>query len=110
VNQVIGEVLKSPITAREIAASKAFYRELLQSEGTVYCVWSGKRVSGYDIDHIIPFSVWKNNDLWNLLPAQKQLNQQKRDRIPAGELIEKRSDLIMHDYLSSTRGFEAWTI
>jgi hypothetical protein len=67
VNQVINEVLKSPITAREIAASKSFYKELLESEDTVYCVWSGNKISQYDIDHIIPFSIWKNNDLWNLL-------------------------------------------
>lgn len=96
VNQVINEVLKSPITAREIATSKAFYKELLQNEKTVYCVWSGKKISQYDIDHIIPFSIWKNNDLWNLLPAQAKINNQKRDKIPAAELINKQSDLISH--------------
>ncbi|MBS7565535.1 hypothetical protein KHS38_14070 [Mucilaginibacter sp. Bleaf8] len=96
VNHVINEVLKSPITAREIAASKTFYKELLQSEGTVYCVWSGNKISQYDIDHIIPFSIWKNNDLWNLLPAQAKLNNQKRDKIPAESLIDKRKDLITY--------------
>jgi hypothetical protein len=96
INQVINEVLISPITAREIAASKSFYKELLQSEGTVYCVWSGNKISQYDIDHIIPFSVWKNNDLWNLLPAQAKINNQKRDKIPAESLIDKRRDLITH--------------
>ena len=96
VNQVINEVLKSPITAREITASKAFYKELLQSEGSVYCVWTGLKINQYDIDHIIPFSIWKNNDLWNLLPAQAKINNQKRDKIPAESLIDQRSDLINH--------------
>lgn len=96
VNQVINEVLKSPITAREIAASKTFYKELLQSEGAVYCVWSGDKISEYDIDHIIPFSIWKNNDLWNLLPAKAKINNQKRDKIPSESLIDKSSDLIAH--------------
>ena len=41
-------------------------------------------------------SVWKNNDLWNLLPSQAATNNKKRDKIPAVELIEKRKDLILH--------------
>ena len=49
----------------------------------------------YDVDHMIPFSVWKNNDLWNLLPSQAKTNNQKRDKIPSPDLIEKQKDLII---------------
>lgn len=45
---------------------------------------------------MIPFSVWKNNDLWNLLPSQSKTNNQKRDKIPSTDLIEKRKDLILN--------------
>ncbi len=60
------------------------------------CVWSGKPLipQTSDIDHVLPFSVWFNNDLWNLLPADKKINNQKRDKIPSPELIEKRADAI----------------
>jgi hypothetical protein len=92
--QVLGEVLKSPITDREVSASKAFYKSLLESRSTVYCVWSGKKLTRYDIDHIIPFTVWKNNDLWNLLPVHPSLNNQKRDKIPSIDLIENQQSLI----------------
>lgn len=66
-------------------------------EDGMECVWSGKALTpkSSDIDHVLPFSVWYNNDLWNLLPADKKVNNQKMDKIPAPELIEKRSDIII---------------
>jgi CRISPR/Cas system Type II protein with McrA/HNH and RuvC-like nuclease domain len=68
----------------------------LKQEGKVFCVWTGNPITSYDVDHMIPFSVWKNNDLWNLLPSQSKTNNQKRDKIPSTDLIEKRKDLILH--------------
>lgn len=97
VDKVLNEVLKSPITIRAISESKKLYKEILQKEGNVYCVWTGKKISNYDIDHLIPFSVWKNNDLWNLLPSDSRINNQKRDKIPTPELIERQKNLIV-DY------------
>lgn len=37
----------------------------------------------------------KNNDLWNLLPAQASVNNSKRDKIPTPELIYKRRESIL---------------
>jgi hypothetical protein len=96
IENVVNEVLKSPITERDVAESKSIYKSILKKEGKVYCVWTGKTISRYDVDHMIPFSVWKNNDLWNLLPSQTSTNNQKRDKIPSVELIERRKDLILH--------------
>lgn len=66
-------------------------------EDGMECVWSGKILTPKtsDIDHVLPFSVWYNNDLWNLLPADKKVNNQKRDKIPSPKLIEKRADVII---------------
>ena len=97
VQKVLNEVLKSPITFREIKESKKLYKEILQKEGNVYCVWTGRKIADYHIDHMIPFSVWKNNDLWNLLPSDKKINIQKRDKIPTPEVIERQKNLII-DY------------
>lgn len=97
IDKVLNEVLKSPITLREIKESKKLYKEILQKEGKVYCVWTGRKISNYDIDHLIPFSVWKNNDLWNLLPSDSKINSQKRDKIPSPEIIERQKNLII-DY------------
>ena len=46
---------------------------------------------------MLPFSVWKNNDLWNLLPADVKMNSQKSDKVPTPELIENRKEIIF-DY------------
>lgn len=95
IHKVLNEVLKSPITLRDIKESKKLYKEILQKEGNVYCVWTGRKIPNYDIDHMIPFSVWKNNDLWNLLPSDSKINNQKRDKIPTPEIIEKQKSLIL---------------
>ncbi|WP_439699231.1 HNH endonuclease domain-containing protein [Mucilaginibacter sp. AW1-7] len=94
--QVLNEVLRSPVTERDIAESKSLYKSVLQTDGKVRCVWSGDTINRYDIDHIIPFTIWRNNDLWNLLPARPDLNNQKRDKIPSPTLIENRRELITH--------------
>lgn len=96
VHKVLNEVLKSPITMRNIKESKKLYKDILKKEGNVYCVWTGRKIANYDIDHLIPFSVWKNNDLWNLLPSDSRINNQKRDKIPTPEIIERQKNLILH--------------
>ena len=96
VHKVLNEVLKSPITEREIKTSKKFYEEILAKEKFVECVWTGEKITSYDVDHVIPFAVWKNNDLWNLLPSRPKTNNQKRDKIPSSAFIESRKAEIIH--------------
>lgn len=61
------------------------------------CVWSGKKLKNrkYDIDHVLPYSIWFNNDLWNLLPCDSKVNSKKSDKIPSPELILKQKDIII---------------
>lgn len=102
VHNVLNEVLKSPITKRDSELSKKLYTEILKKKGKIYCVLTGKKISSLvesNIDHIIPFSVWKNNDLWNLLPSDSKINNQKRDKIPTPEVIDRQKNLIL-DYWS----------
>lgn len=93
---VINDVLKSPITERDVIESKKIYNSILKNEGKVYCVWTGKSISKFDVDHLLPFSIWKNNDLWNLLPSNSVINNQKKDKIPSSDMIEKQKDLIIY--------------
>jgi SAM-dependent methyltransferase len=58
--------------------------ETLRDAGAdVRSVWSGKPLYSYDIDHCLPFSYWPNNDLWNLLPASREENRVKSNRLPS---------------------------
>jgi hypothetical protein len=62
----------------------------------IYCVWSGKKIKKFDVDHLLPFSVFMNNDYWNLLPSSPKINSEKRDKIPSIELIESSKDRILY--------------
>jgi len=94
--RVVNEVLRNPIAGRDIRESRQMNQSVLSKSGRVYCVWTGRQLSRYDIDHVIPFAVLKNNDLWSLLSAHPATNKRKRDKIPSPRLIESRKDIILH--------------
>jgi hypothetical protein len=62
----------------------------LMGSGKLYCVWSGRALddASLDVDHCFPWAVWPCDDLWNLLPAHRAVNQhQKRDKLPGVEIL-----------------------
>lgn len=69
--------------------------EILRANGTLYCVWTGKRLRKYEIDHCFPFSAWPCNDLWNLLPSNSQVNNKKSDRLPSADALESSKPLLL---------------
>lgn len=91
------EILRDPVTERDSQISKNMYNVALANHGKVKCVWTGQELFKFEVDHIIPFSVWKNNDLWNLLPSNSKINKEKLDKIPSPALIERSKYLII-DY------------
>ncbi len=95
-NQVLETMLKSPQEARNVLLSEKIFKTLKKKNGELECVWSGSRITNdLNIDHVLPFSVWRNNDLWNLLPAKATVNNRKRDKIPSLELLDNRKDRII---------------
>lgn len=76
----------------------SFVRDLLKnSHNPVYCVWTGNIITEYDVDHVIPYAVWGNNDIWNLIPATPSINRQKRDFLPTQDILRRQKQLII-DY------------
>jgi len=95
-NKVLETMLKSPQEARNVLLSEKIFKKLKMENGTLECVWTGSQITNdLNIDHVLPFSVWRNNDLWNLLPAKENVNNSKRDKIPSLELLDKRKDRII---------------
>lgn len=95
-----------PETGRAVGEARQVYTQLYEKNHGLECVWSGKPIADpamLHVDHMIPFSVWKNNDLWNLLPASESVNAKKRDKIPSPDFIDKRSDAIV-SYWDSMSG------
>jgi len=87
-------VLGAAMTWSEQARDTSLPRELavaaLRAGEPLHCVWSGRRLeeATLDIDHCLPWTTWPCGDLWNLLPADRRVNQhEKRDRMPADELL-----------------------
>ncbi len=68
-------------------------RQLFQGQ-EIHCVWTGEKTNIFEVDHAIPYSIWVNNDLWNLFPSTKQVNRNKFDKIPTFRMIQSRSDSI----------------
>jgi SAM-dependent methyltransferase len=91
-SEVINLLLVNPLPEREVSLARSIYRNLRSVE----CVWSGKIIEKFDIDHVIPFSFWRNNDLWNLMPSQPRLNLQKKDKLPSHKLLLRRKDAIIY--------------
>ena len=60
------------------------------------CVWSVSRIrSSPHIDHCFPWARWRNNDLWNLLPARGNINLRKSNRLPSsGVMADARGRML----------------
>ena len=99
VGDVVGRLLTLPIPEREVTAARSLCNGLRDK----VCVWTERRLADeFDVDHAIPFVLWRNNDLWNLLPAARTVNNQKRDRLPTRSLVLARKPIII-DYWSCLR-------
>lgn len=94
-----GDVLPMLLAAPEAVRATAIAREVFTKEGVSACTWSGKRLrSDFVVDHAIPFSLWGNNDLWNLVPADPKVNISKSDKLPASELLHLRRPAILQSW------------
>ena len=75
---------------REVVVARQRALDLLGGERKVFCVWSGRKLTAavLDIDHCLPWAAWPCGDLWNLLPAHRNVNQhEKRNRLPSAERL-----------------------
>lgn len=98
-SQVYKLLRQEPDTEREVHEVRRLYENLLELQGKIECVWSGRAIHSKEqlhVDHLIPFSRWRNNELWNLLPANDSVNSTKADKIPSVELLDQRKKAILH--------------
>jgi hypothetical protein len=91
---IIDLLLQTPIQERDVKDSKRVFQEKLLENG-ITCVWSGEKVKTFAVDHILPFSIYMNNDLWNLLPASEKINGKKSDKIPSPKKINEAKERII---------------
>ena len=69
---------------RTTAISRNRAKHLFEKGLALHCVWSGRKlnIDKFDIDHCFPYSAWPCDDLWNLMPSSRRVNQiNKRDKL-----------------------------
>ena len=93
--QTLSRAMEWTDPQRVVARARAQVTRLHSHNQPVFCVWSGKRLSPeqLDVDHILPWAAWPCADLWNLVPAARDINQhQKRDRLISATLLDRVSE------------------
>lgn len=89
---VLELLLRDLDAGRKVSAAADVFRRTPQLE----CVWTARRLDQqFDVDHGIAFSLWRNNDLWNLFPANAAANNAKSDRLPTADLLRRRRGSII---------------
>lgn len=89
---VLPLLLARPEATRSVQLARAAYLDA----GVSSCTWSNQPLKGtLAVDHAIPFALWGNNDLWNLVPADPKVNLSKSDKLPASELLEESKPRIV---------------
>ena len=80
---------------------------LLHENHRFTCPWTHKIISSpahYDLDHLLPLAVYPVNELWNLLPVDREFNQQvKRDKVPSTQRLANAEPLLAAAYTTYLR-------
>ena len=75
---------------------------LLHENHYFTCPWTQKRLTQpqhYDLDHLLPLAVYPVNELWNLLPVDREFNQHtKRDKVPNVQRLTAAEPLLAAAY------------
>ncbi len=96
-DRILSSAMSWSDPVRDVALARQLAVDLLRSN-TLFCVWTGKELdeASLDIDHCLPWSACPCGDLWNLTPAEHDINQrQKRERLPSAEGLRRAQDLIV---------------
>lgn len=103
--RVLEKLLVRPETERDVYAAREVYKGL----PALSCVWSKVPLTPQrlHVDHAIPFAVWHNNDLWNLLPVDAQVNSDKRDHLVERDTLFASRDAIIGCWQAMRRAMPA---
>jgi SAM-dependent methyltransferase len=112
---VIRNALELDPPKRCVTAARTIALELIDSQADLRCVWSASKLTSNNlaIDHCFPWARWRNNDLWNLLPATQKANGSKSDKLPSAPLMDNSRTAITGwwetAYLGSDLEQHFWT-
>ena len=94
-----GDVLPLLLIKPEPERATSLARQAFEKAQLNRCTWTGQSFKkDFAVDHAIAFSLWGNNDLWNLLQVNTKVNLNKSDKLPSTELLNRQKPLILEDW------------
>ncbi len=99
----MAQAMHWPAPERVVAEARQRAISVIESGRPLHCVWTGKRLSRdrLDIDHCFPWASWPCDDLWNLLPSTRSVNQRdKRDRLPSAAVLNDARERVQNWWTS----------
>lgn len=95
VQKVIEQLLIVPSPERDVG----FARKIFNETPDLTCVWTGDSLRmDWVIDHAVPYSLWHNNELWNLFPCAKKVNCEKSDKMVQFDQLHESRDRIIQTW------------
>ncbi len=80
--QILPHILADQFIERDQTVARELADKLLTEQHFLLCTYSGQSLrQRFDMDHILPYSIFYNNDLWNLVPAAPTVNNRKSSHI-----------------------------
>ncbi|SDB53983.1 HNH endonuclease [Butyrivibrio sp. INlla16] len=91
VDHLLSKIDESTLRTR---SSLAYYRDILFREFESKCFYCGKPVTkkSVEVDHFIPWSFIKDDQIWNFVLACPECNNKKRDKLAQVDYLNKISD------------------
>jgi hypothetical protein len=92
-SDVVERLLVRPDPSRDVQLA----RDAFAGMKGLRCAWTRVPLGPrrFEVDHLIPFSLWFSNELWNLVPTSREANREKADRLVARQTLMRSKDLVI---------------
>ncbi len=79
-----------PPEHRQLSSARKFWNKYITAKGQIKCIYSAQPIliENYSIDHFLPWSFTGHDQLWNLLPTNREVNSSKSDNLPSTNYLE----------------------
>jgi HNH endonuclease len=84
--------------------------ELLMMDGHQFiCPWTEKLLTpeSYDLDHLVPLTIYPINELWNLVPSDEYFNRHRKgQKMPSYKALDRATPHLISTYQSYLRSVD----
>lgn len=83
--------LEKPDRRRSLTKERAFWRWVIGSHGAIKCIFSGQILSAtnFSLDHYVPRDFIAHDQMWNLSPVTRRMNEKKSGMLPPDQCLEE---------------------